>query len=236
MTAYSNAQFTTALGNFHTATGLAYGGYTRVGNLDTDYDIDPNGDMAVLVRSSITDPATGNGVEFHITYNQLIDSNRQPAIDIIESAHAINGVHGNLLQISTIVNALADYIASDGLPFANATYKNVVESLRLIHEAQGQPAWKGWFDAPPGVRAGQDARVNASFTDSDQGGAETDLTSTSTGDYRLLVWNLNDGEATYEGETVSHTFSGGAGTYSVTLRAIGPGGVDEVTQNVTVTA
>ena len=227
-----NTAFETALTNFHTATALPYGPYTRVGSVP---DVAPNSNFPVHVTAD-----SAGDAPFYITYEQLVDTNRAEAVRLIEQAMSGTGGNANLVRIGAAVKAISDAITDTGTTqWTDAEYMDILRMFSLIAELEGITRWHSRQDLAPRDLAVPSITVTAV----DGGSQEIDFSvaiDDPSGYVHAIVVNVNSGEHIHTSfrntaiTTQAVAMAGGADDYDVVVTAMGPGGVITDTTTVTV--
>lgn len=209
-------------GNFDTiaaAVPVPYGPLTRVGSMP---DLNYNSNQPIEVTSVLTKT-------LYISYDDMVDVSVRDKI--LAEAHSTGGVvHAGYL-LHQLVNVLKVYLdtADNAGWYTDAEFAGAIKILRYFHPIFALLPIDAYleYDGTP---------VVASFT-SDDTALVVDFTNTSTGEADYYLWNFGDNATSmtpgFAPSPVQHTYSG-AGTYTVTLTAVGPGGIKSVSAAVTV--
>jgi hypothetical protein len=181
----------------------------------------PNSDMQVAVASALS-------VAFTISFDQLNDV--QTANEIAKRVHSVRGINHPGFELEIVTRLMAEYMESyAGPPFTDVEWQTMIDGLRIMKPMVANVPNR---DYPP------DEQVHAGFTvvDDDAGAAGLDATATdtSTGNISMYLWDWGDGEYSVGAANNTHTYVL-AGTYTVTLYVIGPGGVDWAVASLTMT-
>lgn len=195
-----------------------YGPLTRVGAMPA---VSYNSAMPVQVTSA-------QSVTMYISYDDLNDP--EIRLKIFEAFHSQGGKVNSAYLFHLLVRAMYHHFdAMDAAAwYSEAEWKKQIEMIRYFKPLFAMIPIEGFleYDATP---------VVANFTSSVANLTVT-FTNTSTGSPTYYLWEFGDGEISISSSTtVSRTYAS-AGAKSVTLIAIGPGGINAVTKSVTAVA
>lgn len=211
----SNANFDTIAGD----VPAPYGPLTRVGSMP---DLNYNSNQPIEVTSALSKT-------LHISYDDMVDVSVRDKI--LAEAHSTGGVVHAGYVLHQLVNVLKAHLdaADDAGWYTDVEFANAIKILRYFQPIFALLPISAYleYDGVP---------VSVSFT-SDDTALVVDFTNTSTGEADFYLWDFGDGETSmaegFAPTPVEHTYDG-ADTYTVTLTAVGPGGVKSVSADVTV--
>lgn len=206
--------------NFDTAAALVappYGPLTRVGDMP---DLDYNSNRQIEVTSAL-------GATLFISYDEM--TNALVADKILREAHSTNNFVDAGYRFHQLLNVMFYHAApmDDAAWYTPTEFKKLVRMIRFfepIFALLPITSFREWD--------GSSVEVNPSFTE-DETLLVTEFTNTTEGDAEFYLWDFGDpttGASNFsilpgfDPDPVTHTFSG-AGTYTVKLTAVGPGGI-----------
>lgn len=212
----TNTQFDAAAA----AVPAPFGPVTRQENVGT---ATPNSHLPVLVRS-----AAPFSRDFRISYSDLLDVERRNRV-FFNAHEADNVIH---LMLGSIVRAAAAvHLTNNFAPMTDANFQRFIRTLRFLNNLFGVVPIEAWkeVDADETVRIGSPTGNTALAY-------SLSIPVTGAADYVVVdfgvpaatphnptgrVFNLSAGGVA----TATNTYAA-AGTYQVTIIAVGAGGVD----------
>lgn len=213
----SNANLDTAAA----AVPAPYGPLTRVGSVA---DLNYNSHLPVEFTSALSKTV-------FISFDDLSDVAVRDKI--LAEVHSTNGVVDAGYRLHLLVNVLKAFLdtADNTGWYSDEEFAKAVRMLRYFQPIFALLPIAAYleYDGTP---------VNPSFT-SDDTLLVVDFTNTSTGEADFYLWDFGDGDVLFvdgfSDDPVEHTYDG-ADTYTVTLTAIGPGGIKIASDDITVAA
>lgn len=216
----TNGEFDTALGTFHTATGLIYGGYTRVDSMPNQT---PNSQSKIQCTSSVgTTP-------FYVSYEDLVNVDR--AVRAIREAHrAVTGVNTDVYEMLQVFDVISDYanFVDTSNTWTDKEREIIMKSIRIVDFLAGQDYWQSYSEYPPG-ETGSVPTIDFATVDGTDGTAT--ITPTITGVAHLVVYTRDDtgavihtaSEANDDVNTAFTVDFSGAYADDIVCRVLGPG-------------
>jgi hypothetical protein len=213
--------------NVDTAAALVpypFGPLTRVGSVVA---AGPNSQLPI----DFTLAAPFATTHVYLSYDQISDLDT--VTDSIKDQIGLQAVIHDLMLVTRVVDR---YMTQETIPPATSPeYMRIINAFRHINTLFAQVP-----NIAP-IEYQHTGLIEADFTvvDADGGGAglAAAVTPTITGDVSMVLWEWGDGTSTIEiaapFDPANHTY-GSAGAKTVTMTAIGRGGVVTVRKSVTM--